>query len=110
MKSKNNYGMGKMEIDCIIQARMGSERLPGKVFLDLTNGKKTIDFLFEQLESSELKKKIVAIPENSEDDILFEHLNNSKISCFRGSSLDVLDRFYRCSKEFSFKNVIALAP
>jgi len=97
-----------MEIDCIIQARMGSERLPGKVLLDLTNGKKTIDFLFEQLESSELKKKIVAIPENSEDDILFEHLNNSKISCFRGSSLDVLDRFYRCSKEFSFKHIMRI--
>ena len=75
---------------------MGSERLPGKVLLDLTNGKKTIDFLFEQLKSSKLKKKIVAIPENNEDDILFEHLKNSKIPCFRGSSLDVLDRFYRC--------------
>ena len=98
----------KMEIDCIIQARMGSERLPGKVLLDLTNGKKIIDFLFEQLESSELKKKIVAIPENSEDDVLFEHLNNSKILCFRGSSLDVLDRFYYCSKEFSFKHIMRI--
>ena len=64
---------------------MGSERLPGKVLLDLTNGKKTIDFLFEQLKSSKLKKKIVAIPENNEDDILFEHLKNYKITCFRGS-------------------------
>ena len=53
--------IGKMEIDCIIQARMGSERLPGKVLLDLTNGKKTIDFLFEQLKSSKLKKKITLI-------------------------------------------------
>ena len=44
---------------------MGSERLPGKVLLDLTNGKKTIDFLFEQLKSSKLKK-IVAIPENND--------------------------------------------
>ena len=65
---------------------MGSERLPGKILLDLTNGKKTIDFLFEQLKSSKLKKKIVAIPENNEDDILFEHLNNSKISCLKENS------------------------
>ena len=98
----------KMEIDCIIQARMGSERLPGKVLLDLTNGGKTIDILFEQLKSSKLKKKIVAIPENNEDDVLFEHLNNSKISCFRGSSLDVLDRFYHCAKEFSFKHIMRI--
>ena len=87
---------------------MGSERLPGKVLLDLTNGKKIIDFLFEQLKSSKLKKKIVAIPENNEDDILFEHLKNSKIPCFRGSSLDVLDRFYRCAKEFSFKHIMRI--
>ena len=87
---------------------MGSERLPGKILLDLTNGKKTIDFLFEQLKSSKLKKKIVAIPENNEDDILFEHLKNSKIPCFRGSSLDVLDRFYRCAKEFSFKHIMRI--
>ena len=43
--------MNKLEINCIIQARMGSERLPGKVLLDLIDGKKSIEFLIEQLET-----------------------------------------------------------
>ena len=50
----------------------------------------------------------MAIPENNEDDILFEHLKNSKIPCFRGSSLDVLDRFYHCAKAFSFKHIMRI--
>ena len=87
---------------------MGSERLPGKILLDLTNGKKTIDFLFEQLKSSNLRQKIIAIPESDNDDILFDFLNDSKIPCYRGSSLDVLDRYYNCAKKFSFKHIMRI--
>ena len=87
---------------------MGSERLPGKVLLNLTNGKKIIDFLFEQLKSSNLRQKIIAIPESDNDDKLFDFLNDSKISCYRGSSLDVLDRYYNCAKKFSFKHIMRI--
>ena len=87
---------------------MGSERLPGKVLLDLTNGKKTIDFLFEQLKSSNLRQKIIAIPESDNDDILFDFLNDSKIPCYRGSSLDVLDRYYQCAKKFSLSTIVRI--
>ena len=66
--------MNILNIDCIIQARMGSERLPGKVLFDLTDGKKTIEFLIDQLESSNLQQKIVAIPRSTMDDILFNFL------------------------------------
>ena len=97
-----------MNIDCIIQARMGSERLPGKVLFDLTDGKKTIEFLIDQLKSSNLQQKIVAIPSGTMDDILFNFLNNLKISCYRGSKLDVLDRYYNCAKEFSFKHIMRI--
>ena len=97
-----------MNIDCIIQARMGSERLPGKVLFDLTDGKKTIEFLIDQLESSNLQQKIVAIPRSTMDDILFNFLNNLKISCYRGSKLDVLDRYYHCAKQFSFNHIMRI--
>ena len=49
--------MNKLEINCIIQARMGSERLPGKVLLDLIDGKKSIEFLIEQFDDSNLNFK-----------------------------------------------------
>ena len=100
--------MNKLEINCIIQARMGSERLPGKVLLDLIDGKKSIEFLIEQLETSKLQQKIVAISDDGSDDILFNFLNNLKISCYRGSKLDVLDRYYHCAKQFSFNHIMRL--
>ena len=87
---------------------MGSERLPGKVLFDLTDGKKIIEFLIDQLESSNLQQKIVAIPNGNRDDILFNFLNNSKILCYRGSTFDVLDRYYTCAKKFSFKNIMRI--
>tara|TARA_B110001454_G_scaffold75832_1_gene73388 strand:- start:277 stop:990 length:714 start_codon:yes stop_codon:yes gene_type:complete len=87
---------------------MGSQRLHGKVLLDLIDGKKTIEFLIDQLESSNLQQKIVAIPNNETDDVLFDFLNNSKISCYRGSTFDVLDRYYNCAKQFSFKHIMRI--
>jgi spore coat polysaccharide biosynthesis protein SpsF len=87
---------------------MGSERLPGKVLLDLIDGKKSIEFLIEQLETSKLQQKIVAISDDGSDDILFNFLNNLKISCYRGSKLDVLDRYYHCAKQFSFNHIMRL--
>ena len=87
---------------------MDSQRLPGKVLLDLTDGKKTIEFLIKQLETSNLEQKIVAIPDDNSDDLLFDFLNNLKISCYRGSKLDVLDRYYNCAKEFSFKHIMRI--
>jgi spore coat polysaccharide biosynthesis protein SpsF len=87
---------------------MGSQRLPGKVLLDLTDGKKIIEFLTDQLESSNLQQKIVAIPNDEMDDVLFNFLNNSKISCYRGSTFDVLDRYYTCAKQFSFKHIMRI--
>jgi spore coat polysaccharide biosynthesis protein SpsF (cytidylyltransferase family) len=87
---------------------MGSERLPGKVLFDLIDGKKSIEFLIDQLKSSNLEQKIVAIPDDNGDDILFNFLNNLKISCYRGSKLDVLDRYYHCAKQFSFNHIMRI--
>jgi spore coat polysaccharide biosynthesis protein SpsF len=87
---------------------MDSQRLPGKVLLDLTDGKKTIEFLIDQLETSNLQQKIVAIPDDDSDDILFDFLNNLEILCYRGSKLDVLDRYYNCAKKFSLKHIMRI--
>ena len=39
---------------------------------------------------------------------MFDFLNNLKISCYRGSTFDVLDRYYTCAKKFSFKNIMRI--
>ena len=87
---------------------MGSKRLPGKVLLDLVDGKKIIEFLFEQLKTSKLQQKIVAIPDDGSNDILFNFLNDMKILSYRGSKFDVLDRYYHCAKNFSLNHIMRI--
>ena len=67
-------------ITCIIQARMGSTRLPGKTMEKITKDKRVIDFVVEQLKFSKIIEKIiVAIPDSIEDDVTYNHLLSKKI-------------------------------
>ena len=94
-------------ITCIIQARMGSTRLPGKVMKKLTDNGKVIDFVIDQLKYSKIIEKIiVAIPDLVEDDIIYNHLRSRKIQTYRGSSRNVLDRYYQCAKNISSSVIV----
>ena len=81
-----------MKTVAIIEARMTSTRLPGKIMLPVL-GKPTLELLIERLKRSKLLDKIViATTKNSTDDIV-EHLaDRIGVGCFRGSEDDVLDR------------------
>ncbi len=84
---------------CIIQARMGSTRLPGKVLCDV-NGKSILQNVVERLgPASSIDTIVVATTTNAEDDVLDAFCKDHSISCYRGSDWDVLDRFYQCSLE-----------
>jgi len=86
-------------ITCIVQARMGSSRLPGKTMKMITKDKRIIDFVVSQLQSSKLIEKIIiAIPDLNEDNLTYQHLVSKNISVFRGSAKNVLDRYYQCAK------------
>lgn len=83
----------------IIQARMSSSRLPAKSMLDLA-GEPLIYRLLERVKRCKLVDEIVlAIPENAEDNLLFEQARRSNVQCFRGSENDLLDRYYKAAKE-----------
>ncbi len=96
-------------IGCIIQARMGSTRLPGKV-MELLDGKNSsLHYTINQLKnSSNLDKIFIATTNLSEDDVIEEFSKNNKIECFRGNSNDVLDRFYECAKKFKLKTIVRI--
>lgn len=84
-----------MKIDAIIQARMGSTRLPGKMMMDLC-GKPIIEHVFERIKFSHLINGIWLITTiNPEDDVLARWAEQRKINYFRGSADDVLDRYYQ---------------
>lgn len=97
-----------MKIDAIIQARMGSTRLPGKIMMKL-NGSSILRCLFDQVGySKQLDRKILATTINPEDDVIVDFANKNSIQIFRGNSLDVLDRYYHCAKHFSIDHIVRI--
>ena len=96
-------------MDCVIQARMGSSRLPGKVMSKVNNENTVLDYLINQLRCSKhIKKIIVATTTNKQDDIIVESTKKNHIDFFRGKENDVLDRYYQCAKKFSLTNILRI--
>ena len=78
---------------CIIQARMGSTRLPGKVLRTVVD-KPILQHLVDRLKPSHtIDKLIVATTTNREDDAIEEFCKKRGIAYYRGSDWDVLSRF-----------------
>ena len=96
-------------IGCIIQARMKSQRLPGKVMMNVEENNPLLNSVISQIEFSKLTEKfVIATSDSKEDDTISEVLKNKTIDCFRGDELDVLDRYYQCAKKFSFSTIIRI--
>ena len=96
----------KKRVICIIQARLGSTRLPGKIFKNI-KGNKIIHLLFQRLKKSKLIDKIViAIPNTKKNDKLYKYLNRKKINSFRGDEKNVLDRYYKAAKYYNADVII----
>lgn len=90
-----------MNIIVIIQARMGSSRLPGKVLMDL-EGKSVLEHVIQRLKNSKMINDIIIATSNKEiDNKIVELCNKINIKCFRGSEDNVLERYYKCAKEYN---------
>ena len=82
-----------MKIGAIIQARMSSKRLPGKVLHNLS-GKPILRYLVESLERCEaLDELIIATSTEATDDPISNFCEAYNLSCQRGSLNDVAGRF-----------------
>lgn len=81
----------------IIQARMGSTRLPGKILKEIL-GQPLLLHLINRLSQARKVDKIVVATTSAEADNPVEKLCREKgHNCFRGSENDVLDRFYQAA-------------
>lgn len=88
---------------------MGSTRFPGKVMKKIDNKNTVLDYVINQVKfSKKIEEIIVATTTLIEDNIICENLDLQKISYFRGSSQDVLDRFYQCAKKKSAKSIVRI--
>jgi spore coat polysaccharide biosynthesis protein SpsF len=83
----------------IIQARMGSTRLPGKM-LKYIGDKTIIQHCIDQVKrAASVDRVVVATTTGGEDDNLVELVGQSACDVARGSREDVLDRFYQAARE-----------
>ena len=88
-----------MKVVAIIQARMGSSRLPRKILMDIA-GKPMLCRVLERVEVVDSIDEIVVATTNEKDDDKLAEFLLEKTCCkvFRGSTHDVLSRFYKCAK------------
>ncbi|MGD6940719.1 cytidylyltransferase domain-containing protein [Cytobacillus gottheilii] len=95
-----------MDVIIIIQARMGSSRLPGKVLMPLGNTV-VLDYVIARCQQiPKVKEVIIATSTLNQDDPIEEWCQQNDVICFRGSEDDVLSRYYECSKQYKPDYVI----
>jgi spore coat polysaccharide biosynthesis protein SpsF len=95
-----------MSTAVILQARMGSTRLPGKVMADLL-GKPLLARVIERAQAIRgVEKVVLAIPAGARDQPLLELARRCSIEAFAGSEDDVLDRYYQAVKAFNVNVIV----
>lgn len=97
----DNYGI-------VIQARMNSSRLPGKILMDFC-GKPMLLFQIDLLKRFKLDAKIVvATTKNTMDDVVEVFCRRHKLPYMRGSEKNVFHRFCRVAEIFKFDHIVRL--
>jgi glutamate-1-semialdehyde 2,1-aminomutase len=97
-----------MKVVAIVQARMGSTRLPGKVLKSI-NGKPMIEILLSRLSrSTELDQIGVSTSLKTENDKLNSIIISLGYVCVRGSETDVLARYYETAKKVKADIVVRI--
>ena len=100
MEKRNNLA--------VLQARMSSNRLPGKVLMEV-NGKPMIYWQIQRiLLSKEISKLVVATSDHPTDDVLVKYLESINCEFVRGSLDDVLARFVKVEKIYCPDSIIRL--
>ena len=91
----------------IIQARLSSTRLPGKVLRPFVGDKTILDVQLETIKKCLPNHElVVATTTNPVDDALVAHSEERGVAVFRGSEQDVLQRFIDCAHQFGADKLI----
>ncbi len=97
-----------MKPTVIIQARMGSTRLPGKVLMPVS-GKPMLWHIVERVKGARgIINVVVATSEKPDNDPIRTFCSENNIQCFSGSEADVLDRYYRAAQHYRADPIIRI--
>ncbi|MHC4180823.1 MAG: cytidylyltransferase domain-containing protein, partial [Planctomycetota bacterium] len=86
-----------MKVVAIIQARMGSSRLPGKVLAKIGGRSMLLRVCQRAAEATLVDQVVVATTLEPDDDQTVAECDRLQVACFRGSAEDVLDRYHRAA-------------
>ena len=92
----------------IIQARLSSSRLPGKVLRDIAGEPMLARVLARVGRAKLIDQIVVATTSDEADDPISDYCQERGIDCFRGDPYDVLDRFYHCAKQFEADLIVRI--
>ncbi len=95
-------------ICAIIQARLSSTRLPGKVLLEI-EGRPMLSYMLERVTASKrIDQLVVATSTESSDNPIVDFCRQGGIPCYRGSLENVLDRYYQAALKAKCDVVVRL--
>lgn len=108
--SRRRPVVGGIEISfgIIIQARMGSTRLAGKILRPIGDKALLDHVLFRLGRLHHPATIVVATTGSSQDDIVEVFCKQRNVKCFRGSEANVLERYYLCAMHYGFKQIVRL--
>jgi spore coat polysaccharide biosynthesis protein SpsF len=92
----------------IIQARMGSSRLPGKVLLDIAGEPMLARVVARSCLARGINRVVVATTDDPSDDPIQKLCVERGIPYYRGSQLDVLDRYYNAALKFKAMTIVRI--
>jgi spore coat polysaccharide biosynthesis protein SpsF len=92
---------------CVVQARTGSSRLPGKVLADV-RGRPMLRFLLDRLDTLDVDELVVATSTEARDDAVAEIAAAAARPCVRGSEQDVLGRFVSALDAYPAQHVVRI--
>lgn len=97
-----------MKHAAIIQARMGSSRMAGKILQPFYNGETILSIITDRLSTIPGLDVIIATTESNKDDEIEQFALKRGIKLFRGSENDVLLRFIEAAEKFDVENIIRI--
>lgn len=96
-----------MKTVAIVQARMGSTRLPGKVLKEVLS-RPLLSYQIERMKRINLIDEIIIATTPNQNEAIIELCKNEKINYFVGSESDVLERYYQVAKKYQADIVVRM--
>lgn len=97
-----------MTVGAIVQARMGSTRLPGKALLDIAGMSMLARVIDRTRRARTIDRVIVATTTKTQDDPLVEHARELSVDVYRGDEEDVLDRYYQAARHHKLGVIVRI--